>query len=284
MSNVFDSIMSHGYYTPFGGLTEEQLHCKSFTNENLHAILHVRQREKFVREVQVCCCGYCSSDEDEPMLDSHFSQFQFYKPWIEEIIYFHDKFDFLVKCIANGVCKVEAGFEERYVTAILDVLTFRDTTIPASPQYVLDLRQPVTPRICAEVKKSYEEKMQSVEKFTNKAEDYTGVSAARAELLGLLAEQAEAERRRHLPPLQIVSPPPPPTTENSATAHQDAKKEVTKEEGEAAAAEKRRQDDEALILKYRTNGLDLLAQEENEKTSTPLLHMLMQLQQEEMRQ
>jgi hypothetical protein len=194
MSSVFDAIVAGGYFVGFGGLTPEQEACKQFTKDNLDVILHVRQREKFVKEIRVCCCGYNASDEDEPMEDNNFSQFQFYTPFTHTLVSFEDKFDFLIKCVANGVCKVETGFEERYTQTILEVLTFRDTTVPASPHHVLDLVTLATPRTVGEISRTHEETMLLVDRFVKKRD--TTAEALRHELLMLEEEQFQIEKQR----------------------------------------------------------------------------------------
>jgi hypothetical protein len=282
MSSIFDRV-AHGYFTPFGGLTTEAAQCRTFTLEKLPALLHVRQREKFVKEVQVCCCGYGSADEDEPMLDSHFSQFQFFRPWIEEIIFFHDKFDYLVKCVAHGVCKIEEGFAERYVTALLDVLTFRDTTIPHAPEHVLDLRQPTTPRICAEVKRSFEERMRDVARFINKhGDDYTGAQALRLELEALERDQTEAETKRSLPlpTLQREKEDRPTVKEREkGDSPQRTGGTLQHHPPDLMSSQADSTEEAARIAKYRTGGLDALLSEGAQRT--PLLLMIHQIQREE---
>lgn len=194
MAAIFESILQGGYTVSFGGLTDSQQHCREFTQTHLSTLLHTRQREKFVREVRVCLCGYGPADEDEPMESNHFSQFQFYLPFTNDVIYFHDKFDFLVLGVANGICKVEEGFEDRYLQALLECMTFRATTVPSFPEHVLDLHTTATPRIVGEVKRSYEESMLLLDSYVKQRHPFA--DHLRAELAQLEAEQYQVEKKR----------------------------------------------------------------------------------------
>lgn len=290
MSEIFDRIVSGGYFVGFGGLTPEQEHCKEFTRQNLDALLHVRQREKFVKEIRVCCCGYGPADEEEPMEDNNFSQFQFYLPFTNDIIFFEDKFDFLVKCVANGVCKVEVGFEERYLQAVLDTLTFRDTTVPEVAQ-VLDLRSLATPRIVAEIPRTYEENVLLVESYVQKRNTYA--DKIRAELEMLEREQFNDEKRRGLhPSVMGWSNPSTPRQEgpgSSAAADKlddDAtiaklKTQISLAREEAALSDAQKKDieDQALVEAYVKNGGKL----DDASSATPVMNLLLRLQEEQVR-
>ena len=139
MSQLFDDI-SRGYYQPFSSFTLEQERCRTFTRTKLQPLLAMRQRDKYINEVRVCVAGLGTADEEQPLEEESFSQFQFFRPYVEDLVYFEDKFDFLVKCVASGVCRIPTGFEDRYIHALLQVLTFRELLPPAHPEQVLDLR------------------------------------------------------------------------------------------------------------------------------------------------
>jgi hypothetical protein len=307
MSKVFDDIVNGGYFVGFGGLTPEQESCKQLTRDNLDALLHVRQREKFVKEVRVCCCGYGESDEDEPLEDNNFSQFQFYLPYTNDLIFFHDKFDFLIKCVAHGVCKIESGFEERFASTLLQVLTFRDTTIPQSPEFVLDLRTQMTPRTVGEVPRTFEENQLLIDSYVHKRNGYA--EKLRMELEQLEAEQYEAERQRgeHKSVMGWSNPNTPrgdgaiavAPQQGAAVADEDASiariksaielaREEAKEaeERETAAREKKELDDQELIASYMQNGGTAssggVAAEP--KCDIPVINMLLQMQEEQIRQ
>jgi hypothetical protein len=298
MAQVFDDIVNGGYFVGFGGLTPEQEACKQFTAEHLPALLHIRQREKYVKEIRVCCCGYGVSDEDEPLEDNNFSQFQFYLPYTNDLIFFHDKFDFLIKCVAHGVCKIESGFEERYSEAILQVLTFRDTTVPESPLYVLDLRQELTPRTIGEVTRTYEENQVLIESYVQKRNTYA--DTLRRELEQLEAEQFEVEKLRgeHKSVMGWSNPSTPRADGSAAVpvaAADDASItriksaiELAREEAkqsddrETEARQQREAEDQQLIASYVQNGGD--SAPAPPPSGMPMLNMLLHIQQEQIRQ
>ena len=159
----------------FGTLSPIQRRCKEFTEHVLQEILAIRQRERYLNDIKACITGYPPEDEAEPFVPENFSQYQFFLPF-EDIIDYTHRFDFLMCCLAAGVCKVHKGFEERFQRAMLQVLTFRSTTNPSTPLgYIL------SPELLPLVR--YEE--------TNEEED-----AAEEEAERLLAiEAAEAEER-----------------------------------------------------------------------------------------
>ncbi|CUG93086.1 Hypothetical protein, putative [Bodo saltans] len=305
MAHIFDEIVNGGYFVGFGGLTPEQEACKQFTADNLPALLHIRQREKYVKEIRVCCCGYGEADEDEPLEDNNFSQFQFYLPYTNDLIFFHDKFDFLIKCVAHGVCKVETGFEERYSEAILQVLTFRDTTVPESPLYVLDLRQELTPRTIGEVPRTYEQNQELIESYVQKRNTYA--DTLRHELEQLEAEQYEAEKLRgeHKSVMGWSNPNTPrgdgagvhqaAAPSSTSDAQDDASItriksaiELAREEAKQAddrqeeARRQREEKDQALIASYVQNGGD--SAPSPPPAGMPMVNMLLHIQQEQIRQ
>lgn len=194
MAAVFQAIVDSGRYQPFGGFNQEQVDCRTFTEEHLSLLLEQRQREKFLHEVVVCVGGLAEEDEDEPLEDHCFSQYQFYKPYTEDLISFEDKFDFLILCVSKSVCKVQHGFEERYRCALLQALTFREVTLPPAPVQVLDLIHQNTPRTVGEVRRSEEERSKAVERYVRK--EHTFGDELRAELTQLESEQYEVEKGR----------------------------------------------------------------------------------------
>ena len=132
MTHIFNKIMDGGYFMAFGTLSPIQQRCKEFTEATLQEVLAIRQRERYLNNIKACITGYPPADEEEPFVPENFSQYQFFLPF-EEIIDYTDRFDFLMCCLAAGVCKVHKGFEERYQQSLLKVLTFRATTNPTTP-------------------------------------------------------------------------------------------------------------------------------------------------------
>lgn len=217
MAELFEKIIAEGYYQPFGGLTEEQEQCRAFTQQHLEELLCARQREKYVKEVKVCACGYGPSDEDEPMDLSNFSQVQFFDPFTNDLVFFVDKFDFIVLCVAHGVCKIHPGFEERYMRTLITAMTFKHIFVPAAPEQVLDLRQPTTPRTVAETPLTAEERDDQFNSFVTRRRSFS--KQVKSELAALEAEQYEAEAARGEHPTVFgwdVGVKPPPSTAAAA--------------------------------------------------------------------
>lgn len=191
MCELFQSVISGGYYIPFGNLTPPQLECKAFTSTNLADLTSARQREKFVKDVRVCLCGYGGADEDEEMEENSFSQYQFFSPYRNDIVFFVDKFDYMLCCVAYGVCRVQAGFEHRYMCSVMSALTFKQFTVPASPSFVLDLRQPVTPRTIKDQGGVDDDRIVS---YVTRRRSFA--DGLRSELKALEDEQFDAEKQR----------------------------------------------------------------------------------------
>jgi hypothetical protein len=121
MAELFDRLVADGYGRPFA-LSAAQRDCRDLTRSVLNDVLFSRQREKHVRDVKVCVGGFAEYDADEPLDESCFSQLQFFTPYTHDLVFFVDRYDFLVKCVAHGVCKVAEGFERRYAATLAAVL------------------------------------------------------------------------------------------------------------------------------------------------------------------
>lgn len=124
MAEVFDALIHKGYGRTLPTkqrLTPAQLACRNFVEQNHQIILFSKLRERYLRDITICCGGFQGSDQDEPLTISHFSQQQFFTAF-DELIYFVDKFDFLIQCLANGICNVAEGFESRFREVTLRVM------------------------------------------------------------------------------------------------------------------------------------------------------------------
>jgi hypothetical protein len=124
MAELFDSLIHKGYgriLPTRQRLSPGQLSCRNFVQQNLKIILFSKLRERYLRDIVICVAGYQGSDQDEPLTISHFSQLQFFEAY-DELIYFVDKFDFLIQCLSYGVCNVSEGFEARFRETMLRVM------------------------------------------------------------------------------------------------------------------------------------------------------------------
>lgn len=199
MAAVFNRIIEEGYWVAFGSLSAAQQQCKADTADAIDDLFAVRQRERFVHEVKTCVAGYPPADENEPLVPESFSQFQFYIPLERELVSFVDRFDYLICCIANGICKIQPGFEERYARALLNIMTFRTALVPAAPLRVLDESLVADLRRADVVdaglsKSSPAEQEGKINTYLAKADPFS--RAVRDELAQLEAEEAAAEHRR----------------------------------------------------------------------------------------
>lgn len=190
MAELFDAIIKEGYFMPFGNMSPAQKECQEFTKKNIKDLTSARQREKYLKELRVCVCGYEPNDESEEMEQNNFSQYQFFKPYMD-LVFHVDKFDFIILCVSCATCRVQAGFEHRYMCALMSALTFKQFTVPEQPEQVLDLRQPVTPRTIGEQGEIDPDRIVS---FRERRRSFS--NNLKEELQRLEAEQLEVERAR----------------------------------------------------------------------------------------
>ena len=91
---------------PFGKLTDDQKRCQERMSEVQDRLISIKGKEMYLKELIIVMEGLSPEDRDEPVTESSFSEYRFYKYFVEKMIYFVQQFDFLVRCISNGICVV----------------------------------------------------------------------------------------------------------------------------------------------------------------------------------
>lgn len=94
-------------FTSFSRFSKEQLECVDLINARMDDIFACKARDLHLKTLVVCITGFSDHDEDEPMTEGSFSQFRFYETYVHDLVYFPDRFDFLLYCIINHVCQVQ---------------------------------------------------------------------------------------------------------------------------------------------------------------------------------
>jgi hypothetical protein len=114
IAQSFATISGVRSFTCFSRITPEQRACVVELNACCDEIFACKARDLHLKTLVNCITGYDDFDEDEPVSEGHFSQHRFYKTFVNELIYFPDRFDFLIHCILHQVCLVRhtAKFRE----------------------------------------------------------------------------------------------------------------------------------------------------------------------------
>ena len=86
--------------------TPRQEECVFLLEKHVDEIFRNRSRDLYLKTLVTCVTGYSDEDEEEPITEAAFSQSSFYETYVQALVYYPDKFDFLVHCILNCVCLV----------------------------------------------------------------------------------------------------------------------------------------------------------------------------------
>ena len=149
MADTF-KVLASGYVKPFNQqkLTNEQRHARQVLQTHLDDIMQVNSRGMYLHELTVCVAGFAEEDENEEIDVTHFSEYNYFKVFSQDLVSYSDKFDFLLLCVRHWICQVHAAFVERFLRLIDGVLTPFNDENPI--QTVLDLVVLTTPRVAAE--------------------------------------------------------------------------------------------------------------------------------------
>lgn len=107
IDQCFVSIGGVKSFTSFGRHTPDQLKCIDLLMRCNAEIHQTRHRDRYLNELIVCITGSEDDDADEPISETSFSQYRFYQTYIHELVFYPEKFDFLVRCIEESVCVVK---------------------------------------------------------------------------------------------------------------------------------------------------------------------------------
>eukprot|EP00760_Papus_ankaliazontas_P015685 PhM_4_TR16665/c0_g1_i1/m.24221 len=108
MKKHFHDIAGVRSFSPFSKCTLDQIKCAHFVRRYSYDIQSHKSRDLHLKAIVMSVEGHEEEDADEPMTDSSFSQYRFYHTFTVELVYFPDKFDFLMMCVQVGVCLVKS--------------------------------------------------------------------------------------------------------------------------------------------------------------------------------
>lgn len=102
----FQTISGVKSFTSFSRLTPEQEACVDLLKASAAEIFRNRSRDLYLKTLIVCVTGFSDEDEEEPITEASFSQYAFYQTYVHTLVYYPDKFDYVMHCIMNCVCLV----------------------------------------------------------------------------------------------------------------------------------------------------------------------------------
>ena len=137
IEKCFSSIGGVKSFTSFGRLTTEQIACRDYLQERRDDLGENKSRDLHLSELMVCISGADEDDADEPLSEACFSQYRFYRTYIHDLIYYPEKFDFLVRCIEESVCVVKMTSRFRI---LLDRIC-KNNKVQQLPREVVDYDQ-----------------------------------------------------------------------------------------------------------------------------------------------
>ena len=94
-------------FTTFGRVTPEQQQCIDCLMSKRDAIYSTTGRDAYLRDLIMAVTGTEENDDGESITEANFSQYHFYKLYIHELVYYPEKFDYLLRCIEEKVCVVQ---------------------------------------------------------------------------------------------------------------------------------------------------------------------------------
>jgi hypothetical protein len=106
-------------------LLPEQLACIERLQDCFDRVLECKRRDTHLRTLQQCIATFTDdADKDEPLTAGSFSVYQCYEHYTQELVYFPEKFDFLIMCVLHRICIVN---KPRLFNQMLD-----DLLLPAT--------------------------------------------------------------------------------------------------------------------------------------------------------
>merc|ERR1711916_142780 len=125
IAESFAAINGVRSFTTFSRLSDEERECVGLVSKHADQIFACKFRDLHLKTLVVCVTGYSDHDEDEPVTESCFSQHRFYATYVHDLVFFPDRFDFLIHCIMNQVCVVRRPNKLR---ELLSTLLHREAT------------------------------------------------------------------------------------------------------------------------------------------------------------
>ena len=88
-------------------LSREQLQCIDRLEDCVDRVLACKRRDMHLSTLQRCIATFTDdADKDEPLTASSFSVYDCFRYYTQELIYFPEKFDFLIYCVMHRVCTI----------------------------------------------------------------------------------------------------------------------------------------------------------------------------------
>lgn len=139
IAKAFQTIGGIKAYTTFSRPTREEEECVQLLRSHFDTIIKAKSRDLYLNSLVMCIADYSDEDEDEAITEGSFSQHRFYAAYVHDLIYHPDKFDFLMQCIVQGVCRVRRPEKfHRLISAILARQEGETSAARAIPNAILE--------------------------------------------------------------------------------------------------------------------------------------------------
>ena len=134
IESCFASIGGVKSFNPFGRLTAPQRECAEYVRANRQALFTARSRDVYLPELLLSISGMQDEEDGELITEATFSQYRFYDFYIRNLVYYPEKFDFILRCVEESVVVVKAT--SKFLNLMQRVLDL--TVDKAIPEDVID--------------------------------------------------------------------------------------------------------------------------------------------------
>lgn len=157
---VAQSAIARKANTKNSAFTPEQIACVDRLESQIDRVLTCKRRDMHLRTLCHCIASYSDADMDEPLTADVFNVYECYRVYTQELVYFPDKFDFIIYCILNRVCMVQ---KPRKFMLLLD-----DLLLPATAALAERVGGQLLHRLIREDEKKDDDERARIESFTLK--------------------------------------------------------------------------------------------------------------------
>lgn len=134
IESCFASIGGVKSFSPFGRPSPPQQECAAYVRARRHELFTAKSRDVYLPELLLCISGMQDEEDGELITEGTFSQYRFYSFYIGNLVYYPEKFDFLLRCVEESVVLVKAT--SKFLNLMQRVL---DLTVDrAIPEDVID--------------------------------------------------------------------------------------------------------------------------------------------------
>jgi hypothetical protein len=138
-------------------LTPVQVACVERLESCVDRVLACKRRDVHLRALSHCVASYSDADRDEPLTADVFAVFELYRIYTQELVYYPEKFDFLIYCIMQRVCLVQ---KPRQFHELLD-----DILMPPTAALAMRVGGELLSKLIREDEKKGEDEMARIEAF-----------------------------------------------------------------------------------------------------------------------